>query len=282
MFALKLFSPTIQDLVQRYIDSLPPKHHASYRARTIAVHLGQIRVGKLQPDHLRDFMRTRGHLSPQSITHELNCLKAIIRTARQEWGLDIPDHKDTFSRIAMPTIDGARERRLEPGEWQALWAEAGEVMRLSMVIAVETGVRRAEMCAIRKEWIDLSARTIRLPKEVTKTNRGRLVPLSIAAVEALRPHATGQGLLLSLTPNAHRLSWHRTRDRAVSVMPSLSTLHWHDLRHECLSRLAAAGWTPAMLRVVSGHADWRMLQRYVNLRPEDVLAKMDEVRGSLT
>ena len=281
MFALKLFTPTIDELAQRYIEHLPPKHHAAYRAKTLKQHLGHIRIGKLQPEHLRDFLKARGHLSPQSIAHEINCLKAIIRVARQEWCLDIPDHKQTFNRIAMPTIDGERERRLAPGEWEALWAEANERMRLSMVVAVETGVRRNEMCAIRREWIDLSARTIRLPKEVTKTGKARLVPLSIAAVEALRPHLHVQreGSLLHMTTNAHRLSWHRTRDRAASVMPSLSTLHWHDLRHECLSRLAAAGWTPAMLRVVSGHADWRMLQRYVNLRPEDVLAKMDEAQG---
>lgn len=279
MFALKLFSPTIEDLAQRYIDSLPARHHAAYRAKTLKQHLGHIRIGKLQPEHLRDFLKTRGHLSPQSITHEVNCLKAIIRVARQEWGLDIPDHKQTFSRIAMPTIDGERERRLLAGEWEALWAEASERMRLSMVVAVETGVRRAEMCAIRREWIDLSARTLTLPKEVTKTSKRRAVPLSIAAVEMLRPYATGSGLLLDMTPNAHRLSWHRTRDRAACVMPSLRDFHWHDFRHECLSRLAAAGWTPAMLRVVSGHADWRMLQRYVNLRAEDVLARLDEVQG---
>lgn len=282
MISLKLFSPTIRELADRYAAAFPRLHQTRYRAVTVAKHLGHIRIGKLQPEHLRDFLKARGHLSPQSITHEVNCLKAMIRVARQEWGLDIPDHKDTFSRIAMPTIDGERERRLARGEWEALWAEANDRMRLSMVVAVETGVRRAEMCAIRREWIDLSARTIWLPKEVTKTNKGRLVPLSIAAVEALRPHAAGEGLLLEMTPNAHRLSWHRTRDRAAIANPSLRTFHWHDLRHECLSRLAAAGWTPAMLRVVSGHADWRMLQRYVNLRPEDVLAKMDEVRGSLT
>lgn len=244
MISLKLFSPTIRELADRYAAAFPRLHQTRYRAATVAKHLGQIRIGKLQPDHLREFMRTRGHLSPQSITHELNCLKAIIRTARQEWGLDIPDHKDTFSRLAMPTIDNARERRLEPGEWQALWVEAPERVRLSMVIAVETGVRRQEMCAIRREWIDLSARTIRLPKEVTKTNKGRLVPLSIAAVEALRPHAGGQGLLLDMSPNAHRLAWHRVRDRATKVVPTLQTFHWHDLRHECISRLAAAGWTP--------------------------------------
>lgn len=279
MISLKLFSPTIRELADRYAAAFPRPHQTRYRAATVAKHLGHIRIGRLQPEHLRDFLKARGHLSAQSITHEINCLRAIIRTARQEWGLDIPDHKQTFSRIAMPTIDGERERRLLPGEWEALWAEANERMRLSMVIAVETGVRRQEMCAIRREWIDLSARTLTLPKEVTKTSRKRVVPLSIAAVEALRPHAAGVGPLFDITPNAHRLSWHRTRDRAVAAMPSLADFHWHDFRHECLSRLAASGWTPAMLRVVSGHADWRMLQRYVNLRPEDVLAKMDEAHG---
>jgi integrase len=279
MFISRLLSPTIEDLAQRYVAQLGEKHHASYRARTIAVHLGHVRISKLTPEHLRDFLKTRGHLSPQSIAHEVNCLKAIIRTARQEWGLNIPDHKQTFSRIAMPTIDGARERRLMPGEWQALWAEADPRMRLSMVLAVETGVRRGEMCAIQCEWIDLPARTVRLTKEVTKTKRGRLVPLSIDAVEVLRPYAGQVGSLLGMTSNAHRLSWHRTRDRAAKVMPSLREFHWHDFRHECLSRLAAAGWTPAMLRVVSGHADWRMLQRYVNLRPSDVLARLDEAHG---
>jgi len=282
MISFKLFSPTIRELADRYAAAFPRPHQTGYRARTIAVHLGHIRIGRLTPEHLRDFLKARGHLSPQSIAHEVNCLKAIVRTARQQWGLDIPDHKDTFSRIAMPTIDGARERRLLPGEWQALWAEASERMRLSMVVALETGVRRGEMCAIQCEWVDLSARTMRLTKEVTKTKRGRLVPLSISAVEALRPYVQQGGSLLHMTPNAHRLSWHRTRDRAAVGMPSLREFHWHDLRHECLSRLAAAGWTPAMLRVVSGHADWRMLQRYVNLRAEDVLAKMDEVRGMVT
>jgi integrase len=282
MLSLKLFSPTIRELADRYAAAFPRPHQNWYRARTIAVHLGHIRIGRLTPDHLREFLKARGHLSPQSITHEVNSLKAMIRVARQEWGLDIPDHKQTFSRIAMPTIDSGRERRLLPGEWQALWDEADARMRLSMVVAVETGVRRSEMCAIRWEWIDLVNRTLTLPKEVTKTSRKRVVPLSIPAVEALRPHVQHGGQLLNMTPNAHRLSWHRTRDRAVSVMSSLHDFHWHDLRHECLSRLAAAGWTPAMLRVVSGHADWRMLQRYVNLRPEDVLAKMDEARGNLT
>ena len=115
MISLKLFSPTIRELADRYAVAFPRPHQNWYRARTIAVHLGHIRIGRLTPEHLREFLKARGHLSPQSIAHEVNSLKAMIRVARQEWGLDIPDHKQTFSRIAMPTIDSGRERRLLPG-----------------------------------------------------------------------------------------------------------------------------------------------------------------------
>ena len=276
MFSLKLFSPTIKELADRYAAGPSLPYQSRYRAKTIAKHLGQIRISKLTPADLRAFMKARGHLSPQSITHEFNTLKAIIRVARQEWGLDIPDHKATFGLIAMPTIDSARDRRLERGEWDALWSEANEMLRLSMVLAVETSMRREEMCAVQKEWIDLDRRVIKLPKEVTKTRKGRDVPLSIPAVEALRPYATGAGSLLGWTPNAHRLCWHRTRNRAAKTAHTLHDFHWHDFRHEAISRLAAKGWLPAKLQVVSGHADWRMLQRYVNLRPEDVFSDMDK------
>lgn len=276
MFNFKMFSPTIKELAERYGEGFPKPHQTGYRAKTIAKHLGHIRIGKLTPEDLRKFMAERGHLSPQSITHEINCLKAIIRVARQRWGLEIPDHKNTFASVEMPTIDNARDRRLLPGEWEALWAEANDRMKLSMVLAIQTSMRREEMCAIRLEWIDLNRRVIKLPKEVTKTKKGRDVPLSIPAVEALRPFADGMGELFKMTPNAHRLSWHRTRDRAAKAMPSLRDFHWHDFRHEAISRLAARGWLPAKLQVVSGHADWRMLQRYVNLRPEDVMADLDQ------
>lgn len=281
MLTFKIFSPTITDLAQRYIDTLPHNHHAAYRAKTLQKHLGSIRISKLQPEHIRDFMRARAHLSAQSITHELNCLKAIIRTARQEWGLDIPDHKKTFSRVAMPSVRNARERRLQDGEWQALWAEASPMMRLSMTMAVETAMRREEMVQVRREWVDLGNRVIRLPAEVTKTKRARDVPLSIEAAAAIGPHLSGgPGLLLGWSNNAHRLAWHRTRDRAMMACPSVATFHWHDFRHEAISRYAARGWEISLLKGVSGHADNRMLLRYVNLTAREVIAKMDEGRGA--
>ncbi len=50
----------------------------------------------------------------------------------------------------------------------------------------------------------------------------------------------------------------------------IDDLHFHDLRHEGTSRLFEAGLSIEKVALVTGHKDWRMLQRYTNLKPEDL------------
>lgn len=51
-------------------------------------------------------------------------------------------------------------------------------------------------------------------------------------------------------------------------------LHWHDWRHEALSRFFELGLTMPEVALISGHKDPRMLTRYTQLRAEDVAAKL--------
>jgi site-specific recombinase XerD len=48
-------------------------------------------------------------------------------------------------------------------------------------------------------------------------------------------------------------------------------LHFHDLRHETISRLFEAGFRIEQVAMVSGHRDWPMLGRYVHPRAEDLV-----------
>lgn len=45
-------------------------------------------------------------------------------------------------------------------------------------------------------------------------------------------------------------------------------LHLHDLRHEGTSRLFETGFQIPQAALVTGHRDWKMLRRYIHLRPE--------------
>lgn len=50
--------------------------------------------------------------------------------------------------------------------------------------------------------------------------------------------------------------------------------HFHDLRHEAVSRFFERGLSVPEVALISGHRDPRMLFRYTHLRAEDVAAKL--------
>jgi hypothetical protein len=82
---------------------------------------------------------------------------------------------------------------------------------------------------------------------------------------AAADHHRGQGRIF---PHHHEsISTAFTR---ACVELKIDDLHFHDLRHEGTSRLFEAGLSIEKVALVTGHKDWRMLQRYTNLKPEDL------------
>jgi integrase len=142
-------------------------------------------------------------------------------------------------------------------------------MRAAIEFAVETGMRRGEILAIRWEHLDDQARTLTIP--TTKTGQPRTIPLSsraLAILDSQRVAKTDRAF--PITVNAFALSWKRILKRSKA-----HDLHFHDLRHEAVSRLFERGLTIPEVALVSGHKDPRMLFRYTHLKPEDVALKLE-------
>ncbi len=105
-----------------------------------------------------------------------------------------------------------------------------------------------------------------------KLRRCSIVPLFARATALL------QGLpcrlddrVFSMTPNAITRAFIRARERA-----GVEDLRLHDLRHEATSRLFEKyAMNPIEAASITGHRDPRMLARYMHLRPEVLLRKMD-------
>jgi site-specific recombinase XerD len=55
-------------------------------------------------------------------------------------------------------------------------------------------------------------------------------------------------------------------------------LHWHDLRHEALSRLADDGVPVHELQMLAGHANITTTQRYMNARASSLAESMRQAR----
>jgi site-specific recombinase XerD len=50
----------------------------------------------------------------------------------------------------------------------------------------------------------------------------------------------------------------------------IEDLHFHDLRHEGVSRLFEQGYQIHEVALMSGHRDWKMLARYTQLKAKDL------------
>ena len=55
----------------------------------------------------------------------------------------------------------------------------------------------------------------------------------------------------------------------------LIDLHFHDLRHEAVSRFVEAGLSDQKVSAISGHKSMQMLKRYTHLRGEDLVEELD-------
>lgn len=64
---------------------------------------------------------------------------------------------------------------------------------------------------------------------------------------------------------ARMLGKTRQGNRACYLL-GIEDLHFHDLRHEGVSRLFELGWTIPHAASVSGHRSWQSLKRYTHIR----------------
>lgn len=131
-------------------------------------------------------------------------------------------------------------------------------------MALETAARRGELLAIRKCDVFVKERYAYLLD--TKNGRPRKVPLTTRALNLclalMSECASDDEPLLKLTANALKIAYFRR----VIPASGLQDFHFHDLRHEAISRLAESGKFQLIeLQAISGHRDTRMLVRYAHL-----------------
>lgn len=63
----------------------------------------------------------------------------------------------------------------------------------------------------------------------------------------------------------------------IKASLGLDDLHFHDLRHEAVSRLVEAGFSDQEVSAISGHKSMQMLKRYTHLRAEDLVHRLDRI-----
>ncbi|WP_191970866.1 site-specific integrase [Methylobacterium soli] len=210
-------------------------------------------------------------VKPSTIVKELALLSHCVGIASRDWGYPIPTN--VFAKVRKPSVRDARDRRLTAEERQSLdkacRKEKSELYSDIIQFAVETAMRKGEILNAQWKHIDFKNQTLHIP--ITKNGCPRTIPLSPRASAVLRKRAAinQEHRVFGISERGLRKGWRRLMQES-----GIKNFRFHDLRHEGVSTLIELGLSVPEVALVSGHQDFRLLARYVHLRPENVAAKL--------
>ena len=205
--------------------------------------------------------RTQKPISAATVRLELSLLSNFFDIARIEWGLC---DANPVANVRKPKPPPGRDRRLTPREERQIlrycFGHSNQEFYSIVILALETAMRQGEILGLRWENLNLKTRIAHLPE--TKNGTKRDVALSIKARDALiRLGVKSNGPVFQYTSNGIKSTW-----RFMIQKLGIENLHFHDLRHEAVSKLFELG-TLDMIEVasISGHKSLSMLKRYTHL-----------------
>lgn len=211
---------------------------------------------------------------------------ASERTSLDGWGLT--DLENPVAHVRLPNPPAPRKRRLEDaehddskGEEERMLAAVragtdGEEMALICVLALDTGMRLSELLDVRVGQVKRTRGGRYIERPDSKNGHPRKVVLTSRAgatldtlLANLPKDADKDRRLFTLDSNQVDYRWRKARKAA-----GVKGLHFHDLRHEGLSRMAEKGLTIGELAEQSGHRTAQVLLRYVNAKVSEVAKKL--------
>jgi integrase len=144
--------------------------------------------------------------------------------------------------------------------------------------AIATAMRQEEIC--RVTWDDLDERQKMLlirDRKDPRNKRGNHQNIPLLDVSGCDAWALIEEQALHLGHRKGRIFPYNSRSAGTAFRRAcrdlcIQDLHFHDLRHEGTSRLFEAEYEIPEVSLVTGHKDWKMLQRYTHIRPEDLHA----------
>ncbi|MBG6157242.1 integrase [Labrenzia sp. EL_159] len=111
----------------------------------------------------------------------------------------------------------------------------------------------------------------------SKNGYSRTIPLTpgaFALLHDMRGEAESEDVrserVFPLTANALRMAWER-----MLAKTDIEDLHFHDLRHEAISRFFEMGLTVPEVASISGHRDMKMLMRYAHADTTRLAKKLE-------
>lgn len=275
---------TVAAAFKRYADTISPTHQGErwerIRLNAFARSMGQLidlPIAEVTPEHIADWRDRRlKEVSASSVLRELSLLSAVFTVARQEWRWLT---ENPCRDVKRPSAPAHRDRRISADEIQAILEALGFQedqpcqtlsweIAVAFLFAIETAMRAGEILSLTLDTVQLNQRVARLKR--TKNGDKRDVPLSHRAVD-----------LLKKLPMSEHGSYFRVSSASLDTLfrkatrrAKIDNLHFHDTRHEAITRLARKLDVLDLARMV-GHRNPKMLMVYYNATACEIAQRLD-------
>jgi integrase len=285
---------TFGDLIDLHLQDLKDVGRTARRSKAFSLEqlkrkLGDIGLRDLDRDRLIRFGRDRAKEGAGKVTLSIDFtfIKTILVHAAAVHGVEVVTEEVFLARTALKLLGligkgKERDRRPTRDELDRLLKYLDRNNRLTMPVgrmvqfAISTAMRQEEICSITWKDVDVRRRIVIVrdrkdPRQ--KVGNDQKVPLidatGIDAWQILQQQKFA-------SPHTGRVFPYNGRSVGTAFRRAcrdleIEDLHFHDLRHEATSRLFEAGFAIHEVALVTGHKDWKMLKRYANLRPEDLV-----------
>jgi len=281
---------TLADVIDRYVDeSLREIGRTKAQVlRSIKRYaIAKMDVAEIGSEHIVSFAQELAKtMQPQTVGNYLSHLAAIFAIAKPAWGYDlnrqaVQDAHAVLRRLGVTAKSQERDRRPTLAELDKLMAffverqgRAPESAPMHKIIAFAIFSTRRESEITRAKWEHLDAEGSRLLIEDMKHPGQKIgndvwcdLPPEALAIALSMPKTADE--IFPYTSDAIGAAFTRacyTLGINTPEMPDDERLHFHDLRHDGVSRLFEMGKDIPHVSPVSGHRSWTSLKRYTHLR----------------
>lgn len=254
-------------------------------------------IGRISVADVHQFIHilNRKKLAPATISNILRLLSISLKAAQAEGLIS----QDPCSRISFSQQSAQEQRVLTITEQEQIKAAAMKKGNLAVLLAMYTGMRLGEICALQWQDIDWSRRTISVRRTAQrmqqtgestrtavmigtpKTNKSRrVIPLPDRLIDLLAAHqARSETVYIFGRGDRPAEPRNLQRQFATLIRPlGLNGVHFHTLRHTFATRMLELGVDVKTVSVLLGHSSTRItLDYYAHSLIEQQRAAMDKM-----
>ncbi|MCW2275157.1 tyrosine-type recombinase/integrase [Rhodoblastus acidophilus] len=278
----RLGDPLLGEVIDRYVAE---SERALGKTKTQVLRslkgdaIAEMKCSDIKSNDVIDLARRlRADRKPQTVMSYLSHLAAIFAVAKPAWGVELDQQamKDAFvvgRRLGVICKGASRERRPSCDEIKAILglfrqklAAKPDMSPMPDLVAFALFSTRRQEEITRIEWRDFEPENKRVLVRDMKNPGDKIgnnvwCDLPEPAIKIIERQPRKSDRIFPYTTDA--LSSNFTR---ACKFLMIEDLHFHDLRHEGVSRLFEMGLNIPHVAAVSGHRSWQSLKRYTHIR----------------